>query len=45
MTAEELQAALKALPPNDLDNVPTENIEKYVELGPIGWEHVMDQIL
>ena len=45
MTGEQLYAALKALPPNELDNIPPENIDKYEELGPIGWHHVMDHYL
>jgi hypothetical protein len=44
MTADDLLAELKKLPPNELENIPLENIERYKELGPIGWQHVMDQI-
>lgn len=42
MTADDLLAELKKLPPNELENIPLENIERYKELGPIGWQHVMD---
>ena len=44
MTAEELNAALKALPPSQLEDIPEKNIQRYEELGPIGWHHIMDQI-